>query len=345
MLCGGTDSAASDTIEWREQRLHYVICGSCGLKYMSPRPTQGWYLRFYEHEFWQEKATFQGYSSKGAREAAAIDEGTAKRVAKQRRRALRIADLLAPVVSLDSASLVIDVGTAFGETPALLRERHGCRVLGVEPSAHGRAYCAEVNGVELVGRYMEDLAERQPFDGEVDLVVMSHVLENIVDPRAALASARRLLRPEGSLYLDTCNFYFNNAVNPYHPYVFSPETLTDLLARCGFGLLAQYSETHPRQASWPTDPYLAVIARPAVAATLTRPVDVERLVADQQLGLSLLAESKRRRRDYERSGEAAAGSASAGAAGRSTSQSSRGRTTPFRPPSQSPRADSDPPGS
>lgn len=292
MLCAGTSSVASDTIEWREGPLHYRICMGCGLKFMCPRPTAGWYARFYESAFWQEKVTWTGWSSHGPRRAVDIDEGTRKRVAKQRWRARRIHNRLLPWVPLDESSLVVDVGTAFGETPALLRDRHGCRVLGVEPSIPAREYCREVNGVELLASSMEELADAHQLDGQVDVLIMSNVLENIVDARQALASTRRLLRPDGWLYVEVCNFYFNNAVNPYHPYVFSPETLSDLLAREGFRLVTQYSETHPRQAQLPTDPFLCMVARPGPPMRLDRAVDVGRMLADQELGLARIAEGR-----------------------------------------------------
>lgn len=294
MLCFSGDAEPSDAISWPERDcvMHYVICKRCGLKYMTPRPTERWYLGFYAEHFWQEKVTWRSWSSKGGGKAVRADEGTERRVAKQRWRAQRIDDLTSCVAPIDASSLVLDVGTAFGETLVLLRNHYGCRVLGVEPSELGRQWCTDVNDVPLVGRTMEDLAEPQPFDGEVSLLIMSHVLENIVNPRRALESARRLLSPQGFIYVDTCNFYYNNAVNPYHPYIFSPETLVDLLGQVGFRLVAQHAEIHPSQAELALDPYLAVVATPGPPAKIRRHVDVNRLVAAQARGLGLLAETK-----------------------------------------------------
>ena len=60
LLCGGRDALPSDTVRWRQSELHWVICRTCGLKYMCPRPTRAWYRRFYQEEFWQEKVAFTG---------------------------------------------------------------------------------------------------------------------------------------------------------------------------------------------------------------------------------------------------------------------------------------------
>src|SRR4051794_18876598 len=98
LLCGGHDAHMSDTVGWRGVELHFVVCTHCGLKYMRPRPTRRWYARFYAEDFWQEKVTWTGWSSKQktGRPPVPAAEGVARRIRKQRSRARRIRDIVAP---------------------------------------------------------------------------------------------------------------------------------------------------------------------------------------------------------------------------------------------------------
>jgi hypothetical protein len=56
-------------------------------------------------------------------------------------------------------------------------------------------------------------------DGQVMRLVFIHVLENGVDPTAAVIAARRLIAPDGHLHIDPSQFLGSYAVHPYHPLV------------------------------------------------------------------------------------------------------------------------------
>jgi SAM-dependent methyltransferase len=159
--------------------------------------------------------------------------------------------------------------------------------MGVEPSELCRKYATERNGIEIIGRYIDDVANGGAYDGVFDLIIMSHVVENIIDPAAALRKVRRLLKPDGHLYIDACNFYYYNAVNPYHPYVFTPESLAALLGVAGFEVAQMFSEPHPRRARWPSDCYFGVVAVAAAEVAPPRIDSVDTLIADQELGVRL----------------------------------------------------------
>jgi SAM-dependent methyltransferase len=251
---------------------------------MCPRPTERWYHGFYEQEFWQEKVEYRGFTTKTRSKRAATD-GLARRLAKQEWRADRILRFVERSVNLAADSLVVDIGTAFGVTLHRIRERYGCRVAGVEPSLVAREYAQSQLRIAFIGRYMEDLFAPTAVDGQVKLLIFSQVLENILNPRDALTAARRLLQPGGSLYVDTSNFVYYNAVNPYHPYIFSPSTLEALLSECGFAVVDREHESPLTEALAPPNLYLTFLARPGVSPFVRRSRSVEEIVAEQQQGL------------------------------------------------------------
>jgi SAM-dependent methyltransferase len=79
-----------------------------------------------------------------------------------------------------------------------------------------------------------------------DVAVLSNVLEHALDPKAMLLSVRRLLKPEGEVWISCPNRrswlrpVFGRAwINwhvPFHISHFSADTLCSLLEQCGFAL-------------------------------------------------------------------------------------------------------------
>ncbi|MGC9191799.1 MAG: class I SAM-dependent methyltransferase [Conexivisphaera sp.] len=101
--------------------------------------------------------------------------------------------LLAYFLGRRDPGRALSVGCGSGLFELLLRERFGIRVDEcVEPSEMGRI--AATRGLRVVrGR-----AEALPFgSSEFDTVLMNGVLDYVSDPSAALAEARRVLRPGG----------------------------------------------------------------------------------------------------------------------------------------------------
>ena len=106
------------------------------------------------------------------------------------------------------AGVLLDVGCGDGATAAGIRERlsrGGDRpaVLGVD-WADAAARAAQRRGLAVVRGSPDD--ERLPFrSGSVDVVVVSEMIEHVVDTDAVLAEALRVLVPGGSLVLSTPN--------------------------------------------------------------------------------------------------------------------------------------------
>lgn len=298
LICGSDEAVDADIISWHETEMHFVICCQCGLKYMQPRPTREWYAEFYKKIFWGDKVSSGGFSHKTIHMAGSHDDRVKTAVRKQQKTAKHILSILAPIVPLGPESVLMEFGASWGETLALFHREYGCKVFGVEPSELARSYAEKVNHIDFVGYCAEDMDSPQPFDGRIDLVIFSQVLENTIDPIKTLRTVRAFLKPDGFVFIETPNFYYHwNAANPYHPYIFNSQTLEATLTRAGFEPVKIICEVNPRQVVQPLDEsalYLTVIAQPGPVIEKIAKIsvaEVAQLIADQKIGFKLMGVS------------------------------------------------------
>jgi SAM-dependent methyltransferase len=138
---------------------------------------------------------------------------------------------------------VLDLGCGAGENLETLSKR-GWDVFGVEPSPAVAARVVERLHVSD-DRIVVAAAEQASFaPSTFDLVVMSHVLEHLHEPRDVLRHVHDWLAPGGRLLIRVPNasslesrifgrFWFGLDV-PRHLAHFTPETLARLLVETGF---------------------------------------------------------------------------------------------------------------
>lgn len=143
-----------------------------------------------------------------------------------------------PLTDLDLAGPVLDVGCHTGETVLVLRER-GLHAVGLEPNPRAAAV-VRAHGLPVIEQPIEraDLPE-----AHFGSILLSQVLEHTRDPHLVLRTARRALRPGGSLYV-----VVPNAVStwrsvfgpqwvhwhvPFHLFHLTPASLRKLLTQCG----------------------------------------------------------------------------------------------------------------
>lgn len=103
-----------------------------------------------------------------------------------------------------SDSDILDIGCGDAGVAIAFAE-HGARAAGIEPapsSVQRGGIRAREHGVDVDLR--EGMAEELPFpDTRFDLVLLDNVLEHVGDMHRTLAEVRRVLRPDGLLYLVT----------------------------------------------------------------------------------------------------------------------------------------------
>ena len=117
--------------------------------------------------------------------------------------------------------------------------RNGFQVEGLELNETAAAVAREA-GFTVYTDALEDFIPANSYD----VAVLSNVLEHSLDPKAMLSSVRRLLQPEGQVWITCPNSrswlrsqFGPSWINwhvPFHIVHFSPQSLTHLLAKTGF---------------------------------------------------------------------------------------------------------------
>jgi methionine biosynthesis protein MetW len=103
-----------------------------------------------------------------------------------------------------SGSRVLDVGCASGYVGKILIEAKGCAVTGIEADADA-AEEARSCGLSVVEGSLDDARFRASLPGGHDVVIAADVLEHLRDPRVAVATLRRCIRPGGMCILAVPN--------------------------------------------------------------------------------------------------------------------------------------------
>ncbi len=194
-------------------------------------------------------------------------------------RARRQARLLAGILrEHPGPAVIIDLGCGDGTALAVAaRQNPGHRLAGIDWSA------AALRRAQALGLTVVRAGVAAPglpiADGAADVVIMSELIEHLVDPDGAVAEARRVLRPGGSLLLSTPNLaaWYNRGllaagIQPVfsevslrgvfgrpgrvvagHLRLFTRRALTGFLTASGFGCVtvtgARYHDV-PRPLRW-----------------------------------------------------------------------------------------------
>lgn len=147
---------------------------------------------------------------------------------------------------------ILDVGCGFGHTLEYFKAR-GHSVSGVEPSPEAVVHCQSL-GLDVVQANVEDFL--MTCTKKFDLVVMYHVLEHVIDPKAVLQLCKRVMGEQSAIYVSTPNdFSFLQEVAvkangsgtwwfhpPRHINYFSHESLVSLMTAQGLNAFVQSSD-------------------------------------------------------------------------------------------------------
>jgi SAM-dependent methyltransferase len=211
-VCGSTDR--SRLIEVVDGA--YCECGSCGLVYANPMPSNLTELN--EEDF---SARFDGYAAK-------IDS---RRAAYRRR--------LKPFSRYRQTGNLLEIGCSTGALLAAARDL-GWQVKGVEPNTITSAYARDELGLDVITGTVETAGLEENF---FDLVYSQAVLEHVRHPLATLKESLRVLRPGGIFYAETVNWdsYTRRLLGEHwkylaptsHVHLFTPRNVITLCEHAG----------------------------------------------------------------------------------------------------------------
>ncbi|WP_299924008.1 class I SAM-dependent methyltransferase [uncultured Nocardioides sp.] len=102
-----------------------------------------------------------------------------------------------------TGSTALDIGASTGFTVSALAAT-GATAMGVDIDASALAWARrEVHGADRL--FIADGSRLPLGDESVDVVVLNHIYEHVVDPDAVLAEIKRVLAPQGVAYLGLGN--------------------------------------------------------------------------------------------------------------------------------------------
>lgn len=217
-LCGA-DEAGLVAIQ-NDYRM--VECRRCGLVYADPRPTPEFLIELYN-----------SYHQRGSKDEHSWERLMAPNFSE-------VSDLLDDM--LPGKGRLLDIGCGYGHFVRIMQNR-GWAASGIEPSERTSAYALS-RGLDVDRTVIEDVSFPE---NSFDAITAFYVLEHLFDPLAALNKIRKLLKPGGVLVLRVPHTtpivkvlgrigIKNNLYDlPFHLYDFSPDTITRLLEKAGFG--------------------------------------------------------------------------------------------------------------
>jgi len=200
----------------------FVRCKNCGLVQRNPQPDKSEIMARYSDTF--------------GKDYLAYELNNEEAFLKLQQLALKDAGFKANEGENNPA--VLDIGCATGALLAHLRD-YGWLVTGVEisPCAH---FARNERKLDVRSLPLEE----NNFSGEsFDVVLASHLIEHLNDPKAFLMEIRRILKDKGRVFITTPNisgfqaYLFGSRWRSAifdHLYLFSKRTLSNLLKSAGF---------------------------------------------------------------------------------------------------------------
>jgi SAM-dependent methyltransferase len=187
-LCGSADGVAVAHEDRSGLPFGITLCRTCGLLRTQPRMAGGCLPQFYERDY-HELILGDGYSA--SRDLIGAEQGA------------KIYELVKPYLPLHKRIRVLDIGCANGGVLTQFAEKSALD--GREVEAFGSEYCPEL-AEEARSRHIRmldgSIAEIAAAVQDVDVVILSHVLEHIVDIGEFLSHIHSLLSAGGLLYIE-----------------------------------------------------------------------------------------------------------------------------------------------
>jgi 2-polyprenyl-3-methyl-5-hydroxy-6-metoxy-1,4-benzoquinol methylase len=202
-----------------------VECNECKLKYFSPIPEPAQLSKFYsrlhyQHDPWRQAAKADYYIS---------------RLLKQ-----------------NKSGIILDIGCAAGFFLHRISETTDWKVKGVELAEQPSQYARDILGLDVV---TGELFSAKFSDNAFDAIHIGDVLEHVPNPLEFIKECRRILKPDGRIYLAVPNGFIDSKglIHYYkeenragrhasgHIFFFEKKTLYKLFDITGFKTTYEYT--------------------------------------------------------------------------------------------------------
>ncbi len=202
-----------------------VICHSCSLVFINPRPTALSYSKFYHSMYVLERGEV------GTKNNAIVFEKNTDQ------KNISIANALRPFVREGNCTL--EIGGGLGTTASYLKEQLGVRAEMIEPSNEQSEYARKQYGLRVYSMDFETFSHSELPKKQYHAIILHHVLEHFIHPTAILTTIATYLHEDGVIYIEVPNVIdFKKPVGQFfdmlHPINFSPATLFWTLHYAGF---------------------------------------------------------------------------------------------------------------
>lgn len=240
-LCNGDKFS---TIE--ESPVHLVICQRCNLIFIENTHPADFYKELYKKRY--------GFIAPAHADARHADKknlssakwilGNIKNEAPQalargflKRNTER--PLFWPRMYKNGVLRLLEVGYSSGSLLKLLENELGGEVYGIEPNEEAVRYARLGNKLDHIENcFIEETKYPSRF---FDAIILVQTFEHFLNPVESLTKIRDLLKDDGELFIEVPDAFsivgvYRWGLEPshYHLYIYTADTLTSLLNKCGF---------------------------------------------------------------------------------------------------------------
>jgi SAM-dependent methyltransferase len=228
-LCGATHHVEVARRDRYGYAARFVLCACCGLGFLGPRLTADAYAAFYGRIYRPLVSAHHGRR---------IDAETVQD--DQRSYAAELAGFLRATVP-DPPATVLDVGGSTGVVAGTLAGAFGSRATVLDPAPDELEVAARA-GMETVGGFAEDF---DPGPRRWALVLLCQTADHLLDVQGALAGLRRLVAPDGHVFIDVLDLEWSlrrhgtieEVVKVDHPFYLTRSTARAFLALAGLDIV------------------------------------------------------------------------------------------------------------
>lgn len=212
---------------------HVCVCTNCGLSFLNPRWTKERYHQFYSHEY-----------DKYYRKQVINDDRSGFSPEAHEKNPYGFYPVLQRLKDHTSSfNRVMDLGAGNGDNIRYLMSRFPeMNAYAIESSLEC-IKTLEANNITVVSDDIDSNWGEMIHD-KLDLVIMRHVFEHMLDPLSTLKKIKQSLQPNGLVYIAVPNSMkikesvLDSFFRAVHTFYYSPLSITNLLHLGGFEVLS-----------------------------------------------------------------------------------------------------------